>query len=198
MMSRDWPFSPLSNWTWREWDELEPTYPRLTQEPALMEVEPVSRTLKNWTHSQAGVIKTERKPTGELIIKAQLPGVNREDVRLDLKEGDDESVLTLTAEKKEDHQSADPYGGAFTRSSFFKIIRSIPLGSKVAIEDVKADLADDQLLVEVKLPPLVKEKVPSSRIDIHSSPRKPITSKTQVRTGKGDAMETDISKESNI
>lgn len=162
-----------------------------------MDVEPVGRALKYWTHNQAGIVKTERKPTGELIIKAQLPGVNREDVRLDLKEGDDESVLTLTAEKKEEHHSTDPSGGSFNRSSFFKIIRSIPLGSKVTVEDVKADLADDQLLVEVKLP-VLKEKVPSSRIDIHSSPRKTITSKTQVRSGKGEAMETNIPKESNI
>lgn len=198
MMSRDWPFqNPLSNWIWKEWEDTDPGYPRLTQEPSYMEIEPVSRVLKNWTHNQAGLVKTERKPTGELIIKAHLPGVNREDVRLDLKEGEEESILTLTAEKAEDHVSKDEYGGTFSRSSVFKILRSIPLGSKVSVDDVKADLADDQLLVEVKLPP-VTQKIPSSRIDIHSTPRKTIGTKTQPRSGKVEAMDTDINKESSI
>jgi HSP20 family protein len=160
---------------------------------------------KFWTHQQAGVVKIEKKSTGELVIKAQLPGVARDDIRLELKEDDQElSVLTLTANKKEEHHHTDKHGGTFYRTSDFQIVRTIPLNAKVSSDDIKADLADELLVIEVNLPPQ-KDK-PSSRIDIHSATAQQQQQQQQVqgqrkqpgklqqqRAGKGEAMDTDIS-----
>jgi HSP20 family molecular chaperone IbpA len=219
---RDWPLIPSfwTPWSWRGafddadsdlWPDTSSSQDQPQSTSSSMAVEQPRQQqrigggqgLKTWTHHQAGIVKTEKKPTGELVIKAQLPGVNRDDVRLDLKEEDNESVLTLTLEKKEDHNTTDRWGGTFNRSSFFKVIRSIPLGAKVSVDEVKADLADECLVVEVKLPQHAQKEKPSSRIDIHSS-RKGVGSvpqhqqqqkQSQIRAGKGEAMDTDLPAE---
>jgi len=239
-MNRDWPlihpsmfWSPWTSWRdlgigLDDWDTSDQDVATQEQStPSSMTVDtqrqrhPAQRSsggnqgLRSWTHHQAGIVKTEKKPTGELVIKTQLPGVNRDDVHLDLKDEDNESVLTLSVEKKEDHHTTDRFGGSFNRSSFFKIVRAIPLGAKVSVDEVKADLADECLVVEVKLPQS-GQKEKTSRIDIHSSssrkgvsgsqsqsqqqqqqqqPQQQQGKVQQHRAGKGEAMDTDIQTE---
>lgn len=141
--------------------------------------------VRNWTNSQAGVVKMMKKP-GALVLKASLPGVHREDVRLDLREEDGESILNLTVEKEEEHQSADRFGGSFCRLATFKIVRTVPLGCKVVVDDIKADLESDNLVVEVKMPfSLSGHQELSSRLDVHDN-----TSQKSVTSFQNDSSKS--------
>lgn len=151
---------------------------------------------RTWTNSHAGVVRLEKKSGNCLLVKANLPGVERDDVHLNLQESQGESILELTVDKTEEHESKDRYGGIFKRISQFQICRSIPLGHKIAIEDIKADLEDDNLVVEVKLPiEYGKEggkkgdKGCMSRLDVHDESIKPVTSDTKKTTSIGKKFE---------
>lgn len=200
----DWWYQPVGSsfwnpsWWLRDEDFDVPQLGYEERQPRSMEVgrQRQPSALRFWTNAQAGQVRTERKSTGELVIKAQLPGVARDDVKLELRDDEtmDQSVLVLSASKKEEHHQNDRRGGFFQRNSEFHIMRTIPLGAKVTADEIKADLADDQLVIEVVLPQQTATQKPASRIDITSASRKNIgAQKTQPKAGKGEAMDTDIS-----
>jgi HSP20 family molecular chaperone IbpA len=186
------PFGSIWNSSW--WTPEEFEFPLLaSDQPSTLEVgrqRPGGLRLR--TNTRLGQFKTERKDN-ELVIKAQLPGVSRDDVILELKEDEQtgQSVLVLNADKKEEDRQNDSYGGYFQHNSEFHIMRMIPLGAKVTAGEIKADLADDQLVIGVKLPQVATQK-PMSRIDITESSPKNIAQKTQPTSGKSEAMDTDI------
>lgn len=93
---------------------------------------------------------------GELVVKAELPGIKKDDIEVTL----DEDVLTIKAEKKEEvaedatrHTSERRYG---------KYVRSVQLPYKVDGGKIEANLADGVL--QLNLPRA--EETKAKRIDI--------------------------------
>lgn len=141
-----------------------------------------------WTTSEAGAVRMGKKPNGSLVVRASLPGVLKDDVKLDLRDEDGESILSLKIDKLEDHQSTDHYGGIFSRQSHFVIKRTIPLGQVVSVGDINAYLDDESLLIEIRLPSGSPNS--SSRLDVHDDTKKSTQvpqTKSFVKEGKQEA-----------
>jgi HSP20 family protein len=81
----------------------------------------------------------------ELVIKADLPGIVRDDLRITLEEG----TLRIEAEKKEE-KTEDGMTWYMGERHFGKYSRLIELPSRVAAEKISATL--DKGVIEIKLP----------------------------------------------
>ena len=80
-----------------------------------------------------------------LVLKADLPGLRREDVQIEVKDG----VLTIAGERKDEHeQKADGYYRV--ERTFGSFSRTLTLPKGVDAEGIAADFADGVL--EVKIP----------------------------------------------
>lgn len=89
-----------------------------------------------------------------LVVKADLPGMNREDIHVALEEGD----LVLKGERKEETkvEKEDYYKAECRYGSFY---RRVPLTFEVKPEDIVAKLVDGVLEVTVPVPPTVQPEV---------------------------------------
>lgn len=87
------------------------------------------------------------KSNGDLIVKADLPGINREDINLEIGDG----VLTLSGERKQ--ESTEEREG-FYRSevSYGSFFRSIPLPKGVTPENATANFENGVLEVKIAVP----------------------------------------------
>lgn len=172
--------------------------PHLTTPP--MEVSQVHRhprgvSHRPWTHHQAGgFVKMEKKPNGDLLIKSNIPGVDLNDIKLELKQVEAESVLNLTIQKHEDVHSTDKWGATFTRTSHFNVFRSIPLGALVTESDISANFENGCLQIEVEMPRSLKDKT-ASRIDIQQCQKSVSDESVKGKGGKSDASESDIKQD---
>lgn len=84
---------------------------------------------------------------GQLVVHADLPGMKKEDVQLEIHNG----VLTLSGERQQ--QKTENQGGYHRMErSYGSFSRSIQLPEGVDIEQVKADFQDGVLQVTVPLP----------------------------------------------
>jgi HSP20 family protein len=97
---------------------------------------------------------------GRLVTKIDLPGVKKEDVKVEVADGN----LTISGErqseaeeKKENYYRCEREYGSF--------YRSVPLPEGVKIEDVKATFTDGVLEVSIPMPPQVEAAKPR-RIEI--------------------------------
>ncbi len=81
----------------------------------------------------------------ELLIKADLPGINRDDVHITLEDG----TLRIEAEKKEE-KTEDGETWYMKERSFGKYSRLIEMPFRVASEKISATL--DKGVLEIKLP----------------------------------------------
>jgi HSP20 family protein len=82
-----------------------------------------------------------------LVIKAELPGIEKKDISLDLKEG----VLTLKGERKHENEVQD--GNFYRREmSYGKFQRSFRLPADVDPEKITAELENGLLTIEVPKP----------------------------------------------
>ncbi|HEY8534951.1 MAG TPA: Hsp20/alpha crystallin family protein [Vicinamibacterales bacterium] len=95
-----------------------------------------------------------------LITKIDLPGMKKEDVKVEVTDGQ----LTISGERK--HESEEK-GEQFYRcereyGSFF---RTVPLPEGAKIEDVKATFSDGVLEVSVPLPPKAEKKARTVEIE---------------------------------
>ena len=80
-----------------------------------------------------------------LVLKADLPGLSREDVDIEVKDG----VLTISGERKDEHEEkADGYYRV--ERTFGSFSRTLTLPKGVDAEGIAADFADGVL--EVKIP----------------------------------------------
>ena len=80
-----------------------------------------------------------------LVLKADLPGLRREDVNIEVKDG----VLTISGERKDEHEEkADGYSRV--ARTFGSFSRTLTLPQGVGAEGIAADFADGVL--EVKIP----------------------------------------------
>jgi HSP20 family protein len=99
---------------------------------------------------------------GRLITKIDLPGMKKEDVTLEIADGElivSGERKTEVEEKKEGYYRCEREYGAFSRA--------IPLPKGVKLEDVKALFADGVLEVSMPLPPAAAQP---QRIEIGEAP----------------------------
>lgn len=96
---------------------------------------------------------------GELVVRADLPGLTRGDVKVDVTE----DALTIEGERKKEHEEK---GEGFYRSerSYGSFYRLVPLPEGVNPESVKATFHDGVLEVTMKAP--AKPKVEPRHVEI--------------------------------
>jgi len=93
-----------------------------------------------------------------LIIKAELPGINKDDIKVDLKD----RVLTLSGERSYDNEVREENYYRRERS-FGKFQRAFTLPAEVDAEKIKAEFKDGVLQIEVPKPENQKAK----RVAVH-------------------------------
>jgi HSP20 family protein len=88
-----------------------------------------------------------------LVTKIDLPGMKKEDVKVEVTDGQ----LTISGERKHE---AEEKGEEFYRCEreYGSFYRSVPLPEAAKIEDVKATFTDGVLEVSVPLPPRAKKE----------------------------------------
>jgi len=88
-----------------------------------------------------------------LVIKAELPGMEKKDINLDLKDG----VLTLRGERKHENQVQDE--NFYRREmSYGKFVRTFSLPSDVDPDKINAEFQNGLLTIEVPKPEQHKPK----------------------------------------
>ncbi|MEJ2168471.1 MAG: Hsp20/alpha crystallin family protein [Desulfobacterales bacterium] len=92
------------------------------------------------------------------IIKAELPGINKDDIKVDLKD----RVLTLSGERSYDNEVKEENYYRRERS-FGKFQRAFTLPADVDAEKIKAEFKDGVLQIEVPKPENQKAK----RVAVH-------------------------------
>jgi HSP20 family protein len=95
-----------------------------------------------------------------LVTKVDLPGMKKEDVKVEVADG----RLTISGERKSEaeEKKEDFYRSERQYGSFY---RSIPLPEGAKLEDVKAAFADGVLEVSVPLPAKLEAKVQRVQIE---------------------------------
>ena len=95
-----------------------------------------------------------------VVVKAELPGMKKEDIEVTLHEG----VLSVTGERKSEHKEEE--GGLYrTERSYGRFMRAIRLPAPVAGDKVKADYKDGVLTITL---PKTEEAKPK-QIDVKVS-----------------------------
>ena len=84
---------------------------------------------------------------GNLVVSAELPGVNKEDVKVEVS-GD---TLVIEGERKQEHKE-DHDGYHRTERSYGRFQRAIPLPEGAKTDQVKAELKDGVLKVSIPAP----------------------------------------------
>jgi HSP20 family protein len=92
-----------------------------------------------------------RKCNGDMVVTAELPGLNKEDVKVEMTE----DALVIRGERKTEHKE-DHDGFHTTERSYGRFYRSIPLPEGAKTEEVKAELADGVLKVSIPSPEMKK------------------------------------------
>ena len=92
---------------------------------------------------------------GDLVVKAELPGVKKEDVDLAIEGGD----LVLRAEQREEREVKDEHWYRMERS-YGSLYRRLPLPEGIQADKISACLADGVLEVTI---PKAKEKAPEAK-----------------------------------
>ena len=97
-------------------------------------------------------------------VSIAMPGVKKEDIQAELKEG----YLTVTATTKQDKDEKDDKGRYIRRERFYGTAkRSFYVGEDVKQEDIKAKYTDGVLVLDVpKVQPKVEEEEAPKYIDI--------------------------------
>jgi len=94
-----------------------------------------------------------QRVNGDLLITAELPGLKKEEVKVELTE----DALIVEGERKCEHKEEHKGYHHFERS-YGKFYRSIPLPEGASLDQVKAELNDGVLKISVPVPE-VKKKV---------------------------------------
>jgi HSP20 family protein len=99
-----------------------------------------------------------------LVTKVDLPGMKKEDVKVEVTDGH----LAISGERKTEaeEKKGDFYKCERAYGSFY---RAVPLPEGVKLEDVKATFADGVLEVSVPLPSKPEAKV--RKVDIEDAPK---------------------------
>jgi len=118
-----------------------------------------------------------RERDGQLVVSAELPGLNREDVKVEVTD----EGLVIQGERRREHE--EEHGGIRrTERSYGAFYRSIPLPEGANIEQAKAQISNGVLEVRVPIP---EAKQRTRQIPIEAGDeRKPIGSQAGQQTGR--------------
>jgi HSP20 family protein len=92
---------------------------------------------------------------GKLVVKAELPGVKKDDINLEIEDGD----LVLRAERKEEREVKEENWYRMERS-FGSLYRRLPLPEGAQADQITANLSDGVLEVTIPKP---QEKEPQAK-----------------------------------
>jgi HSP20 family protein len=84
----------------------------------------------------------------KLIVKAELPGVEKKDISVDLQNG----VLTLKGERRHESEEKDGRNVCRREMSYGRFVRSFSIPDEVQAEKVKAEYVNGVLTIEVPKP----------------------------------------------
>jgi len=96
--------------------------------------------------------------TEQYVIKADLPGINKEDIKVSVENG----ILTIEGERKSETEQKDKQVHRFERS-YGRFVRSLNLGTTVDNSKIRANYKDGVLHLTVPKTEAAKPKA----IDIH-------------------------------
>jgi HSP20 family protein len=117
---------------------------------------PVSAATDGTWHPNVDVYETE----GSYVLKAELPGVNKEDIKIDISN----KTLTLKGEKKfEEKTEKDKY--VRIERSYGSFTRTFALSDKVDTENIKAAYRDGVL--EITLPKKEEAKPKEIKVEVN-------------------------------
>jgi HSP20 family protein len=149
---------PIKSETWRApfnmLDDLRSELEQLWQRTRMS-----SLTAKDILETDIPKLLTPRmdvfKKENELVVKADLPGMKKEDVHVAIEEGD----LILKGERKEEKEvkEDDFYKAECFYGSFY---RRLPLNFEVAPDKVNAKFTDGVLEVRLPMPPDEQKPAP--------------------------------------
>ncbi len=97
-----------------------------------------------------------------LVVSADLPGIKREDVQIEIKGG----KLTIAGERREDAQPATPEGYRRSERTYGQFYRMIPLPEGVDPDSAMALMQDGVLEITVRMP--TAEERRGRRVDIQT------------------------------
>ena len=140
----------LVKWTpWREMATMRNRVGRLFEDPFF---------LTGWFDD--GLALTDWNPVADIydnedtiVIKAELPGIDKKDISIDLKDG----VLTLEGERSYDNEVKEENYHRKERA-YGKFHRSFRLPENVDVDKIKADYKDGILKIDIPKPEEVKPK----------------------------------------
>lgn len=89
---------------------------------------------------------------GSLVVSAELPGLKKEDVKVEVTD----EALVIQGERKQEHKE-DHEGYHRWERSYGGFYRSIPLPEGAKTDQVKAELKDGVLKVSIPVPELAKK-----------------------------------------
>ena len=95
----------------------------------------------------------------EIVVRADLPGLNKDNVRVDV----EDDVLTISGERREENEE-NREGFFRSERSYGQFYRSIPLPENVDPSSIKASFNDGVLEVTIPAPREAQRR--STRIDI--------------------------------
>lgn len=119
--------------------------------------------LKSWT-PKVDIHKTD----GALLVTAELPGLKKEEVKVEMTD----TALIIEGERKLEHKEDQEGYHRFERS-YGNFYRSIPLPEGATAEQVKAELTDGILKVTIPVPE-VKKSVRQIKVEEPGNVKKPV------------------------
>lgn len=89
---------------------------------------------------------------GNLVVSAELPGLKKEEVKVEV----NDDALIISGERKQEHKE-DHEGYHRWERSYGQFYRSIPLPEGAKTDQVKAELKDGVLKVSIPVPEVAKK-----------------------------------------
>ena len=96
----------------------------------------------------------------DLVVRADLPGLSKEDVNVELAE----DAITIEGERKNEHEEKRD-GYYRSERSYGKFFRRIPMPDGIRAEDAKASFSNGVL--EITMPAAKREERKRRRVEIH-------------------------------
>jgi len=89
---------------------------------------------------------------GNLVVSAELPGLRREDIKVEVSD----DALVIEGERKQEHKE-DHEGFHRWERSYGKFYRALPLPEGAKTDQIKAELKDGVLKVTIPAPEVAKK-----------------------------------------
>jgi len=143
---------------WEPFRSFRPVYGEFDKwfDEAANAYSPVKAQANGTWHPNVDVFETE----GGYVLKAELPGVNKEDIKIDVSN----NTLTIKGEKKfEERTEKDKY--VRIERSYGSFTRTFALSDKVDSENIKAAYKDGVL--EITLPKKEEAKPKEIKVEVN-------------------------------